>query len=53
MNGEGKKDLMEHVYNAIQLYLSNEVPRKVVEYTTTARLWKKLRTFNMTKSLTT
>jgi len=29
---------MEHVYNAIQLYLSNEVPRKVVEYTTTARL---------------
>jgi hypothetical protein len=33
-----KKDLMEHVYNAIQLYLSNEVPREVVEYTTTARL---------------
>jgi cell division cycle protein 20 (cofactor of APC complex) len=42
---------MEHVYNAIQLYLSNEVPREVVEYTTTARLWKKLRTFNMIKSL--
>jgi hypothetical protein len=32
-----KKDLMEHVYNAIQLYLSNEVPREV-EYTTIARL---------------
>lgn len=43
---------MEQAYSAIQLCLFDEVLRKVIKETTTTRLWKKLETLYMTKSLT-
>ena len=46
---EEKEDLMEH---AIQFCLSDEVLREVVYKTKATRLWKKLKTLYMTKSIT-
>lgn len=51
MDDKDKENLMEHVHSAIQLYLSNEVLREVVEGTTTAELWTNLKTLYITKSL--
>jgi hypothetical protein len=46
-----KKDFMEHTYSAIQLCLSDEVLRDVVEGTTTVELLTNLKTLYITKSL--
>jgi hypothetical protein len=43
---------MEKAHSAIQLYLSNEVLRKVVKENTASKLWLKLESLYMTKSLT-
>jgi hypothetical protein len=42
---------MEQALSAIQLCLSNEVMRKVIEETTIIGLWIKLETLYMNKSL--
>jgi hypothetical protein len=49
---EDKKEIMEKEHSAIQLCLSNEVLREVVEEDTTSKLWLKLESLYMTKSLT-
>uniref|UniRef100_A0A2K1X4X3 Retrovirus-related Pol polyprotein from transposon TNT 1-94 n=1 Tax=Populus trichocarpa TaxID=3694 RepID=A0A2K1X4X3_POPTR len=46
-----KKNIMEQALSAIQLCLSNEVMRKVIEETTIIGLWIKLETLYMNKSL--
>lgn len=51
INDEEKKDLMEQACSAIQLFLSDLILRKVAKETTTARLWTKLESLYMTKSL--
>jgi hypothetical protein len=51
MDNEEKHDLMKWAHNAIKLCLSNKVLREVDEETMTARLWTKLGTLYMTKSL--
>jgi hypothetical protein len=47
-----EEEIMEKAHSAIQLCLSNEVLRKVVEENTASKLWLKLESLYMTKSLT-
>jgi transposase InsO family protein len=49
---EEKEEIMEKAHSAIQLCLSNEVLREVVEEDTASKLWLKLESLYMTKSLT-
>jgi hypothetical protein len=49
---EDKEEIMEKAHSAIQLCLSNEVLHKVVKEDTTSKLWLKLESSYMTKSLT-
>jgi cell division cycle protein 20 (cofactor of APC complex) len=51
MDDKDKKNIMEQALSAIQLCLSNEVMRKVIEETTIIGLWIKLETLYMNKSL--
>ena len=49
---EEKEDLLERAYRAILLSLGDKVLREIVDEETAARLWLKLESRYMTKSLT-
>jgi hypothetical protein len=52
LTGDENEEILEKAHSAIQLCLSNEVLREVVEEDTAAKLWLKLESLYMTKSLT-
>ena len=52
VSNEENDELMEKSHNAILLCLGNEVLREVVEEDTTTKLWLRLESLYMTKSLT-
>jgi hypothetical protein len=51
MTGDIWEDLDEKALSALQLSLSPEVPREVMNATSATELWKKLEELYMTKSL--
>lgn len=51
INDEEKKDLMERACSAVQLFLFDLILREVAKETIAARLWTKLESLYMTKSL--
>ena len=52
LSEEDKDDLLEHIYNVIQLSLTDEVLREVADEETAAGHRKKLECLYMKKSLT-
>jgi hypothetical protein len=52
LSEDKKEEILEKTHSAIQLCLNNEVLCKVVEEDTAAKLWLKLESLYMTKSLT-